>query len=79
MLKETTFPTRRDDLNGHHSLHKPTQLLAPAEKNEQIMLSPTNLSAYSQLSRGINLQARSIAHSNPTDSILLQTMKLVTL
>ena len=48
-------------------------------KNEQIMLSPTNLYAYSQLSRGINLQARSIAHSNPTDSILLQTMKLVTL
>ena len=49
------------------------------KKNEQIMLSPTNLSAYSQLSRGINLQTRSIAHSNPTDPIILQTMKLVTL
>ena len=43
------------------------------------MLSPTNLYAYSQLSRGINLQTRSNAHSNPTDPIILQTMKPVTL
>ena len=43
------------------------------------MLSPTNLYSYSQLSRGINLQARSIAHSSPTDPIIRQTMKLVTL
>ena len=48
-------------------------------KNEQIMLSPTNLYAYSQLSRGINLQTRSTAHSNPTDPIILQTMKPVAL
>ena len=43
------------------------------------MLSPTNLYAYNQLSRGINLQTRSIANCNPTDPITLQTMKLVTL
>ena len=43
------------------------------------MLSPTNLYAYNQLSRGINLQTRSIANSSPTDPITLQTMKLVTL
>ena len=43
------------------------------------MLSPTNLYAHNQLSRGINLQTRSIANSNPTDPIILQTMKLVTL